>query len=200
MKPVFFETQAALRKWLVKNHKTAGELWVGMYKKHTGKPSITWPQVVDEVLCFGWIDGIRKGIDADSFTNRITPRRKGSHWSAVNLKRVLELQAEGRMTPAGMKAYEERDPAKSQQYSNEQRGIAWPPALEVKFKKSKQAWTHFNAQPPGYRKTITWWVISAKREETQMKRLARVIEVSAAGGRVDLGSPFGGKNPPGGKS
>lgn len=191
MKPVFFETQAALRKWLMKNHKTADELWVGMYKKHTGKPSISWPQVVDEVLCFGWIDGIRKGIDADSFTNRITPRRKGSHWSAVNLKRVLELQAEGRMMPAGLKAYEERDPAKSQQYSNEQRGMAWPAALEAKFKKSKQAWAHFNAQPPGYRKTITWWVISAKREETQMKRLARVIEVSAAGGRVDLGSPFG---------
>ncbi|UYN92174.1 MAG: YdeI/OmpD-associated family protein [Anaerolineales bacterium] len=195
MKPVFFETQAALRKWLMKNHKTADELWVGMYKKHTGKPSITWLQVVDEVLCFGWIDGIRKGIDADSFTNRITPRRKGSHWSAVNLKRVLELQAEGRMTPAGMKAYEERDPAKSQQYSNEQRGMAWPPVLEARFKKSKQAWAHFNAQPPGYRKTITWWVISAKREETQMKRLARVIEVSAAGGRVDLGSPFGGGKP-----
>lgn len=193
MKPVFFESPAALRKWLAKNHKSADELWVGMYKKHTGKPSITWPQVVDEVLCFGWIDGIRKSIDADSYTNRITPRRKGSHWSAVNLKRVLELQAEGRMTPAGMKAYEERDPAKSQQYSSEQQGVALPAALEARFKKNKQAWTFFNQQPPGYRKTILWWVVSAKREETQLKRLARVIEVSAAGARVDLGSPSGRK-------
>lgn len=193
MKPVFFESPAALRKWLAKNHKSADELWVGMYKKHTGKPSITWPQVVDEVLCFGWIDGIRKSIDADSYTNRITPRRKGSHWSAVNLKRVLELQAEGRMTPAGMKAYEERDPAKSQQYSSEQQGVALPAALEARFKKNKQAWTFFNQQPPGYRKTILWWVVSAKREDTQIKRLQRLIEVSAVGARVDLGSPFGGK-------
>lgn len=193
MKPVFFESPAALRKWLAKNHKSADELWVGMYKKHTGKPSITWPQVVDEVLCFGWIDGIRKSIDADSYTNRITPRRKGSHWSAVNLKRVLELQAEGRMTPAGMKAYEERDPAKSQQYSSEQQGVALPATLEARFKKNKQAWTFFNQQPPGYRKTILWWVASAKREDTQIKRLQRLIEVSAAGARVDLGSPFGGK-------
>lgn len=193
MKPVFFESPAALRKWLAKNHKSADELWVGMYKKHTGKPSITWPQVVDEVLCFGWIDGIRKGIDADSYTNRITPRRKGSHWSAVNLKRVLELQAEGRMRPAGMKAYEERDPAKSQQYSSEQQGVALPAALEARFKKNKQAWTFFNQQPPGYRKTILWWVVSAKREDTQIKRLQRLIEVSAAGARVDLTSPFGGK-------
>ncbi|UYN90454.1 MAG: YdeI/OmpD-associated family protein [Anaerolineales bacterium] len=193
MKPVFFESPAALRKWLAKNHKSADELWVGMYKKHTGKPSITWPQVVDEVLCFGWIDGIRKGIDAESYTNRITPRRKGSHWSAVNLKRVLELQAEGRMTPAGMKAYEERDPAKSQQYSSEQQGVALPTTLEARFKKNKQAWTFFNQQPPGYRKTILWWVVSAKREDTQIKRLQRLIEVSTAGARVDLGSPFGGK-------
>lgn len=191
MKPVFFESQAALRKWLIKNHKTADELWVGMYKKHTGKPSITWPQVVDEVLCFGWIDGIRKGIDADSYTNRITPRRKGSHWSAINLKRVEELKALGQMKPAGLKAYEERDPAKSQQYSTEQRQIAWPPALESQFKKNKKAWAYFNAQPAGYRKTITWWVISAKREDTQQKRLSRLIELSAAGERIDLMSPFG---------
>ncbi|QYK51524.1 MAG: YdeI/OmpD-associated family protein [Anaerolineales bacterium] len=146
---------------------------------------------MDEVLCFGWIDGIRKGIDADSYTNRITPRRKGSHWSAINLKRVEELKALGLMKPAGLKAYEERDPAKSQRYSNEQRQIAWPPALESQFKKNKKAWAYFNAQPAGYRKTITWWVISAKREDTQHKRLSRLIELSAAGQRMDLMSPFG---------
>lgn len=193
MKPVFFISPAQLRKWLTKNHKTADELWVGLYKKHTGKPSVTWPQVVDEALCFGWIDGIRKSIDADSFANRITPRRKGSHWSAVNLKRVQELQAEGRMTPAGMQAYEQRDPAKSQEYSFEQREIVWPPALQREFKQRKQAWAFFSAQPPGYRKTISWWVISAKKEKTQRRRLERVIEASAAGERVDLMSPFGRK-------
>lgn len=186
MKPVFFQTQAALRKWLMKNHQSADELWVGMYKKHTGKPSITWPQVVDEVLCFGWIDGIRKSLDAESFTNRITPRRKGSHWSAINLKRVEELKAAGLMQPAGLLAYEGRDPAKSQQYSNEHRQIVWPPTLEAKFKEHKHAWAFFQEQPPGYRKTITWWVISAKREETQHKRLERLIAQCAAGQRLNL--------------
>lgn len=191
MKPVFFRNPAELRKWLTKNHATADELWVGMYKKHTGKPSVTWPQVVDEVLCFGWIDGIRKSIDAESFTNRITPRRKNSMWSAINLKRVEELKALGLMQPAGLRAYEERDPSRSQQYSGEQQQVSFTPALEKQFKKSKKAWDFFASQPPSYRKTITWWVISAKREETQQKRLSRLIELSAAEQRLDLTAPFG---------
>lgn len=191
MKPVFFASQAELRTWLMKNHASTDELWVGMYKKHTGKASFTWAQVVDEVLCFGWIDGIRKSIDAESFANRITPRRKNSMWSAINLKRVEELKVLGLMQPAGLKAYEERDPSRSQQYSSEQREIAFPPELLSQFKKHKPAWAFFSVQPPGYRKTITWWVVSAKREDTRQKRLARLIELSAAEQRLDLAAPFG---------
>ncbi|MCW5873837.1 MAG: YdeI/OmpD-associated family protein [Anaerolineales bacterium] len=191
MKPTFFASQADLRKWLKKNHTTADELWVGMYKKHTGKPSITWPQVVDEVLCFGWIDGIRKGIDADSYMNRITPRRKNSNWSAINLKRVEELKALGLMQPAGLKAHAERNHSRTQQYSSEQREVVFPAELLSQFKKHKPAWAFFSAQPPSYRKTITWWVISAKREDTRQKRLARLIELSASQQRMDLMSPFG---------
>lgn len=191
MKPVFFTSQAELRKWLMKNHANADELWVGMYKKHTGKASITWQQLVDEVLCFGWIDGIRKSIDAESFTNRITPRRKKSMWSAINLKRVEELKSLGLMQPAGLKAYEERDPSRSQQYSGEQQQVSLTAALEKQFKKHKQAWDFFAGQPPSYRKSVIWWVISAKRQETQQKRLARLIELSAAQQRVEIAAPFG---------
>ncbi|MCW5838935.1 MAG: YdeI/OmpD-associated family protein [Anaerolineales bacterium] len=186
MKPVFFVSSAALRQWLTEHHQSAAELWVGMYKKHTGKPSIAWPEVVDQVLCFGWIDGIRKRIDEESFTNRITPRRKGSHWSAINLKRVEELRALGLMTPAGLQAYEQRDPARSQQYSFEQRQMQWPAGLAAAFKHNAGAWAYFNAQPPGYQKTMTWWVISAKREETQWRRLQRLIEASAQGERLNV--------------
>jgi uncharacterized protein YdeI (YjbR/CyaY-like superfamily) len=187
---MFFEKPADLRKWLTKNHKTAKELWVGMYKTRSGKPSITWPQVVDEALCFGWIDGIRKGIDEHSYMNRITPRRPNSIWSAVNIKRVGELDGLGRLRPAGRAAFEGRNLARAGLYSSEQRKVELPPALAARFKKSKAAWAHFNVQPAGYRKTITWWVVSAKREETQLKRLARVIEVSSRGKRVDLLKPF----------
>lgn len=193
MKPTFFATPADLRKWFTKNHKTAEELLLGYYKVGSGKPSVTWPESVDQALCFGWIDGIRKSVDSQSYTIRFTPRRKGSHWSLVNLKRVEELKTLGLMKPAGLKAHEERDVAKSQQYSFEQRQVAWPPALEARFQQNKKAWAFFNQQPPGYRKTLTWWVASAKKEETQLKRLARLIEVSAAGERIDLMSPLGKK-------
>lgn len=193
MKPVFFVTPSELRKWFTKNHKTAKELRLGYYKVGSGKPSVTWAESVDQALCFGWIDGVRKGIDAQSYTIRFTPRRPDSHWSAVNLKRVEELKAAGLMKPAGLKAYEGRDPARSQQYSGEQRQVELPVTLAKQFQRHKAAWAFFSSQPPGYRRTITWWVISAKKEETQQKRLARLIEVSAAGQRVDLLSPFGRK-------
>lgn len=191
MKPVFFATQAELRRWFVQNHKTARELLLGFYKVGSGKLSVTWQQTVDEALCFGWIDGVRKRIDDQSYTIRFTPRRANSIWSAVNIKRAGELKELGRMKPAGLKAFEGRDPKRAQQYSGEQRSVAWPPALEKGFKRNKAAWAFFNKQPPGYRKTIGWWVVSAKREETQLKRLARLIEMSAAGQRVDLIKPFG---------
>lgn len=189
-KPIYFAKPADLRKWFANNHKTAAELWLGYYKVGSGKASVTWQQSVDQALCYGWIDGIRKGIDAQSYMIRFTPRRANSIWSAVNLKRIKELDELGLLKPPGRKAYEQRDPAKANVYSSEQRGAELPPALQARFKKNKAAWAHFCAQPAGYRKTITWWVVSAKREETQLKRLARLIEVSERGKRVDLLRPF----------
>lgn len=194
MKATFFATQAELRRWFVQNHKTASELLLGFYKVGSGKPSVTWQQTVDEALCFGWIDGVRKRIDDQSYTIRFTPRRPNSIWSAVNIKRAGELKELGRMKPAGLKAFEGRNPQRAQLYSGEQRTVAWPPALAKQFKQDKPAWAFFSKQPPGYRKTITWWVVSAKREETQFKRLERLIEMSAAGQRVDLIDPFGRKS------
>jgi uncharacterized protein YdeI (YjbR/CyaY-like superfamily) len=191
VKPIFFATQAELRKWFNKNHKTAEELLLGYYKVGSGQPSVTWPQSVDEALCFGWIDGVRRSIDAESYTIRFTPRRTRSIWSAVNIKRAGELKELGLMKPAGLKAFEGRDPQRAQLYSSEQRTVAWPPALEKQFKRNKAAWEFFGKQPPSYRKTIGWWVVSAKKEETQQKRLARLTEASAASQRIDLLDPYG---------
>lgn len=191
MKPIFFATPAELRRWFSQNHKTAKELLIGYYKVGSGRPSVTWQQTVDEALCFGWIDGVRRGIDSESYTIRFTPRRTKSIWSAVNIKRVGELTKLGRMKPAGLKAFEARDPKRANLYSGEQRGVAWPAKLEKQFKANKAAWAFFSEQPAGYRKTIGWWVVSAKKEETQQKRLARLIEMSAAGQRVNLIDPFG---------
>jgi uncharacterized protein YdeI (YjbR/CyaY-like superfamily) len=191
MKPVFFAKPAELRRWFSQNHKKAKELLIGYYKVGSGKPSVTWQQTVDEALCFGWIDGVRRGIDSESYTIRFTPRRAKSIWSAVNIKRVGELTKLGRMKPAGLNAFEARDPKRANLYSGEQRGVAWPAKLEKQFKANKAAWAFYSEQPAGYRKTIGWWVVSAKKEETQQKRLARLIEMSAAGQRVDLIAPFG---------
>jgi uncharacterized protein YdeI (YjbR/CyaY-like superfamily) len=188
-KPRFFKTPADFRKWLEKNHETAAELWVGLYKKHTGKPSITWPEVVDQVLCFGWIDGIRKSIDPDSYMNRVTPRRKGSNWSAVNIKRVQELREAGLMTPAGERAFAERDARKVNQYSFERDHAEFSAAQQAAFRKNRKAWAFFQAQPPYYRKQMTWWVISAKQAATQERRLARLIADSAAGMRIQPMQP-----------
>jgi uncharacterized protein YdeI (YjbR/CyaY-like superfamily) len=175
--PVFFSSPAELRGWLEANHETATELWVGMYKKGTGKPSVAWPQLVDECLCFGWIDGIRKGLDEESFVQRITPRKARSNWSRVNLKRVEELIAEGRMRPAGLRAYEGR--VKTDGYSYEQRDN---PVLDKEslrlFQADAEAWAYFQSRPPGYRRLALFWIVSAKREETRRKRLATLIEDS----------------------
>jgi uncharacterized protein YdeI (YjbR/CyaY-like superfamily) len=180
--PVFFATPAEFRAWLEANHKTAHELWVGFYRKDSGRQSITWPEVVDEALCFGWIDGIRKRIDAISYMNRLTPRRRTSTWSAVNIARVSELTKQKRMRPAGLAAFAQRSEAKSGIYAYEQRkNAAFDPAAEKQFKANVEAWKFFQAQPASYRQTATWWVISAKREETRQKRLATLIEDSANG-------------------
>ena len=181
MTPRFFATPARFRRWLTKHHTTAAELWVGFHKKGTGRPSLTWPESVGEALCFGWIDGIRKSLDADSYVIRFTPRRKGSAWSAVNTRRAQELIENGRMQPAGLHAFEARDPDKSGIYSFERRTAAvFDPECEARFKRNRAAWTFFQSRPPGYRRTATWWVISAKREETRAKRLGRLIDDSAA--------------------
>lgn len=187
MEPVFFASPAAFRRWLEKHHATSPELLVGFYKKHTGKPSLTWQESVDEALCFGWIDGIRRSIDHEGYAIRFTPRRKGSTWSAINLERVPELVRAGRMTPAGLAAYRVRDPAKSGLYSFEQRHQSrLTPAMQKEFRANRKAWAFWEAQPPGYRRIALFYVMSARREETRQRRLERLIADSAAGRRIGL--------------
>ncbi|HEX9077774.1 MAG TPA: YdeI/OmpD-associated family protein [Anaerolineae bacterium] len=179
MKLVFFPAPADFRNWLEQHHTKAQELWVGFYKKDSGKPSITWPESVDEALCFGWIDGIRKSIDDVSYTIRFTPRKPDSTWSSVNVRQVVELTKMGRMTPAGLKVFEERDLKKSGLYSYERANAKLDAAYETKLRANKKAWAFFQAQPPSYRRLASWWVISAKKEETRLKRLDRLIQDSA---------------------
>jgi uncharacterized protein YdeI (YjbR/CyaY-like superfamily) len=178
----FFKSQRDWRAWLTKNHDRVDELWVGFYKTTSGKPSITWKQSVDEALCFGWIDGLRKSIDETSYKIRFTPRRPGSVWSAINIARAKELDAEGQMHAAGLAALAKRKDDKSAIYSYEQRKN---PKLEAterkKLKANAKAWAFFSAQPPWYQKAATWWIVSAKKDETRAKRLAKLIEDSAAG-------------------
>lgn len=180
----FFKTASDLRKWFDANHQRADELWVGFYRKGSGRASITWPEAVDEALCFGWIDGIRKRVDDESYTNRLTPRRKGSIWSAINIARVGVLTKEGRMRPAGLAAFEARKANKSGIYSYEQRRDQLEEPYAGILKKNKRAWTFFEKQPPYYRKLAGWWILSAKREETRMSRLRQLIELSARGERL----------------
>jgi uncharacterized protein YdeI (YjbR/CyaY-like superfamily) len=176
MKPIFFPSPAAWRAWLEDHHAETAELWVGFYKKDSGQPSITWPESVDGALCFGWIDGIRKRIDDVSYVIRFAPRRARSIWSAINIKRVTELTRLKLMHPAGLKAFEQRTGDRSEIYSYEQRKTAkLSPSQEKQFRTNKKAWDFFQAQPPSYRKPATWWIISAKKEETRQKRLARLI-------------------------
>jgi uncharacterized protein YdeI (YjbR/CyaY-like superfamily) len=181
----FFRNASEWRTWLEKNHANADELWVGFHKKATGKPSMTWAESVDEALCFGWIDGIRKTVGDDSYKIRFTPRRPASNWSLVNVNRVKELTALGLMRPAGLEAFAAREEKRSGVYSYEQRKTAaLDVAQERRFRRNKQAWEFFQSQPPSYRQLATWWVIDAKREETRERRLATLIEDSAAGRRI----------------
>jgi uncharacterized protein YdeI (YjbR/CyaY-like superfamily) len=185
--PRFFARPADLRRWFERHHQTAPELWVGMYKKASGKPSITWPEVVDEALCFGWIDGIRKGLDRDSYANRLTPRRKGSNWSLINIRRVAVLKREGRMHAAGLAAFSARDERKSGVYSFEQKDVArFESSLLETFRADTRAWTSFESQPPGYRKVATFWVMSAKQATTRTRRLGRLMDDHRAGRRLGM--------------
>jgi uncharacterized protein YdeI (YjbR/CyaY-like superfamily) len=180
----YFRTPADLRKWFRAHQATAAELWVGFYKRDSGKPSITWPESVDEALCVGWIDGIRKSLGAESYTIRFTRRRKGSIWSAVNIARVKALAAEKRMRPAGVTAFAARRENKSGIYSYEQRRDRLEEPYAGLLKKNKAPWTFFEAQPPSYRKIIGWWVVSAKKDETRMDRLKKLIDACARGERL----------------
>lgn len=184
MDPLFFPTPADFRAWLEAHHASETELLVGFHKKGTGMPSITWPESVDEALCFGWIDGVRRSLGAESYTIRFTPRKARSFWSNVNIRRAGELTAAGRMTPAGLRAFEARSGERSGVYSFEQTGkdaVVLTPEMESRFRADAGAWEYFQSRPPWYRQTATWWVISAKKEETREKRLATLIADSAAG-------------------
>jgi uncharacterized protein YdeI (YjbR/CyaY-like superfamily) len=184
MNPKFFKTPAAFRQWLAANHAKAIELIVGFYKKDSGKASLTWPESVDEALCFGWIDGIRKRIDEESYQIRFTPRKASSVWSAVNIRNVERLIREKRMQPPGLKAFAARKENRSGIYAYEQRSPELVEPYLGKLKGNKAAWKFFSAQPAGYRKQMNWWIVSAKQEETRLKRLTKVIEASAAGRRL----------------
>ncbi len=182
MQPSFFATSAEFRAWLEIHHASRRELWVGFYKKGSGKPSITWPESVDEALCVGWIDGVRRSIDDESYTIRFSPRNATSNWSVINIKRMRELIREGRVRPAGLKAFEMRSEKKSGVYSYEQRDKAkLDEAHEQQFRARTPAWQYFQAQAPWYRKTATFWVVSAKKVETRQRRLAILIECCASG-------------------
>src|SRR5437870_2262478 len=184
MKPRFFKSPSDFRQWLAPNYAKAKDLWVGFYKKSSGKRSITWPESVDEALCFGWIDGIRKRIDDESYVIRFTPRKPTSVWSAVNMRNVERLIKENRMQPSGMKAYEARKEYRSGIYSYEQRSPELVEPYAGAFKRNRAAWKFFQAQPPSYRKMMNWFIVSAKLEETRLKRLDKLIEASANGQRL----------------
>ena len=184
MKPRFFKTPYDFRKWLAANHAKSIELWVGFYKKDSRKPSITWPESVEEALCFGWIDGIRKRIDDVSYEIRFTPRKASSIWSAVNIKIAQRLVAEKQMQPAGLKAFAARKENRSGIYAYEQRSPELVEPYLGKLQRNQAAWKFFQAQPAGYRKQMNWFVVSAKREETRLKRLKRLVEASAKGQRL----------------
>jgi uncharacterized protein YdeI (YjbR/CyaY-like superfamily) len=180
----FFAAPEEFRAWLQQHHATADELWVGFYKTKSGRPSLTWPQSVDEALCFGWIDGIRRSIDEISYRIRFTPRRARSIWSSVNVRRAEELIAAGRMQTPGLEAFRRRREDRARQYSFEQGVVSLGDEFEALFRAEAKAWAFFETQPPSYRRTATWWVISAKRPDTRRKRLNTLISDSAAGLRI----------------
>lgn len=186
MEPHFFASPAAFRAWLKKHHASATELLVGFYKKDSGKSSITWPESVDQALCFGWIDGVRRRIDDVSYSIRFTPRKPVSNWSAINIARVAELTKLGLMQPAGLRAFEKRREEKSAIYAYENAVRTLDPADEKRFRANRKAWQFFNAQAPSYRRVCIYWVTSAKKEETRARRLATLIDDSANGRRVGV--------------
>jgi uncharacterized protein YdeI (YjbR/CyaY-like superfamily) len=180
MPPTFFDSAASFRAWLEQNHASAAELLGGFRKVGTGLPSMTWSESVDEALCYGWIDGVRRRIDDSSYVIRFTPRRRGSIWSAVNVAKVWTLVAQARMRPAGLAAFEARSDRRTGIYSFEQAHAVELAAAEVRaFKRNKAAWTYYDTTSPSYRKTITYWVVSAKQPATRARRLAQLVQACA---------------------
>ena len=182
--PRFFATQAAFRKWLAGNHAKAKELWVGFWKKGSGKTGMTYDEAVDEALCHGWIDGLAKRHDELSYKQRFSPRKATSVWSAINIGKVERLKAAGRMARPGLEAFENRDPKRTGLYSFENRDVKFSAEIERRFRAQRTAWAFFEQQPPGYRRLMTFWVMSAKKDETRVRRLSKLIETSAAGERI----------------
>lgn len=182
--PKFFSGPAEFREWLQKNYLTETELVVGFYKVSTKKPSMTWSESVDEALCFGWIDGIRRSIDEESYCIRFTPRNPKSNWSAVNIRKVEEMTRQGKMTPAGLAAFEKRSEVRTGIYSYENRPEKLDAELEAIFQEKQEAWKFFTSQAPSYQKVMIYWVMSAKQEPTRMARLSKLIGFSALKERV----------------
>ena len=176
---VFFQSSAHFRRWLRQHHQKKPELWVGYYKQGAQKSGMTWAESVDEALCFGWIDGIRRGIDKRRYVIRFTPRRKKSIWSAINIRNVQRLVEAQRMHASGIKAFAARIENRSGIYSYEQRPRELPPSIALQIRRNKKAWDFFQAQPPSYRRQVTWWLVSAKKEETRTKRLQTLLAASA---------------------
>jgi uncharacterized protein YdeI (YjbR/CyaY-like superfamily) len=187
--PRFFRSVAEFRRWLEANHARQPELLVGFYKKDSGRGGLTYAEALDEALCFGWIDGVRKSLGQDGYTIRFTPRRARSIWSQVNLRHMKRLLAAGRVRPPGRVAYEQRDEARTRRYAFERDAVAFDPAQRKAFASNRRAWAFFQAQPPSYRKTVTWWVVQARKEETQQRRLEALIACCARGERVPLLAP-----------
>jgi uncharacterized protein YdeI (YjbR/CyaY-like superfamily) len=186
MKARYFRSAAEFRRWLERNHARKSELYVGFYKKGSGRKGITPREALDEALSFGWIDGVRRSVDDERYMNRYTPRTSRSNWSNVNIARAKALIAEGRMRAAGLAAFERRDEKRARMYAAEQANPKLSASEIAAFRKNKAAWKNWESRPPGYRKTATWWVVSAKREETRQRRLATLIEHSARGERIAL--------------
>jgi uncharacterized protein YdeI (YjbR/CyaY-like superfamily) len=183
--PLFFENAAAFGAWLERHGATESELVVGFHKVGSGRPSMTWPESVDEALCHGWIDGVRTRIDEHAYKIRFSPRKKDSIWSAINIAKAEALVAQGRMHPAGLAAFERRTARKSSVYSYERDGLPALTAQELRlFRKNKGAWRYFEGTPPGYRRTLMHWIVSAKRPATRADRLARLIAASTAERRL----------------
>ena len=182
----FFATPLEFRKWLKKHHKKEKELLVGYYKVDSGKPSMTWSESVDQALCYGWIDGVRRSIDKESYCIRFTPRRSTSIWSAINIKKVEELEKLGLMTPDGQKAFALRKENKSRIYSHEKEPIQLHPDFEKDFKRDKLAWKFFNSQAPSYKKVMIHWIMNAKQEKTRLSRLEKTIKISKEQKRMEL--------------